>query len=268
MLCLRPVVAGCGLAVIACGGSDQGGGNPTGALTAVQTTQDTAGDSASDSGGTATTTGTTATTTATTDTTVTTTATDGGSEASGTTIGSASVTAGDSSSGGVDVCADVGGATLMPPDSCDGPSGNTSTQVPSNNLFSTSWFGCYEQDDGSIYQDPYDNCEFACGSQGLCDAGQSGPECEAGLKWFAADADRFGCGGRIRVTNCDNGNQVVLVTLDRGPNCGVEMDCETPVLDMGHDAMVYLFDGNEYGGCEHQAVVVEAVPDDTPLGPV
>ncbi|MBK8239352.1 MAG: hypothetical protein IPK74_27835 [Deltaproteobacteria bacterium] len=267
MLCLRPVVAGCGLAVIACGGSDQGGGNPTGALTAVQTTQDTAGDSASDSGGTATTTGTTATTTATTDTTVTTTATDGGSEASGTTIGSASVTAGDSSSGGVDVCADVG-ATLMPPDSCDGPSGNTSTQVPSNNLFSTSWFGCYEQDDGSIYQDPYDNCEFACGSQGLCDAGQSGPECEAGLKWFAADADRFGCGGRIRVTNCDNGNQVVLVTLDRGPNCGVEMDCETPVLDMGHDAMVYLFDGNEYGGCEHQAVVVEAVPDDTPLGPV
>ncbi|MBK8719575.1 MAG: hypothetical protein IPN32_33415 [Deltaproteobacteria bacterium] len=268
MLCLRPVVAGCGLAVIACGGSDQGGGNPTGALTAVQTTQDTAGDSASDSGGTATTTGTTATTTATTDTTVTTTATDGGSEASGTTIGSASVTAGDSSSGGVDVCADVGGATLMPPDSCDGPSGNTSTQVPSNNLFSTSWFGCYEQDDGSIYQDPYDNCEFACGSQGLCDAGQSGPECEAGLKWFAADARPSAAAGASRDQLRQRQPKSVLVTLDRGPNCGVEMDCETPVLDMGHDAMVYLFDGNEYGGCEHQAVVVEAVPDDTPLGPV
>lgn len=140
--------------------------------------------------------------------------------------------------------------------------------MPRNNLFSTSWFGCYYDEGGELVQDPSDNCEFACGSQGLCDDGQSGPECEAGLQWFAADADRFGCGGRVRVTNCANGNQVVLVTLDRGPNCGVEMDCGTPVLDMSHDAMVYLFDGNEYGGCDQQLVVVEAVGADEPLGPV
>ena len=125
------------------------------------------------------------------------------------------------------------------------------------------------QDDGSIYMDPYDNCEFACGNQGLCPAGQDGPTCEANLRWFAADADRYGCGGRIRVTNCDNGKSVILVTLDRGPNCNtVEKACDAPVLDMSHDAMVYLFDGGIYGGCDHQAVVVEAVADDTQLGPV
>ena len=167
------------------------------------------------------------------------------------------------------ICDDVVGASLMPPTTCDGPAGNTSTEIPANGLFSTSWFGCYEQDDGTIYMDPFDNCEFACGNQGLCPTGQDGPTCEAGLRWFAADADRYGCGGRIRVTNCDNGNSVVLVTLDRGPNCNsVEMPCEAPVLDMSHDAMVYLFDGGTYGGCELQTVVVEPVDESTPLGPV
>lgn len=167
------------------------------------------------------------------------------------------------------LCDDVAGQPLIPPTTCDGPSGYTSTEIPPNGLYSTSWFGCHFEDDGSIYQDPSDNCQFACGNQGLCPAGQDGPTCEANLRWFAADADRYGCGGRIRVTNCDNGNAVVLVTLDRGPNCGsVEMPCEAPILDMSYDAMVYLFDGGTYGGCELQTVVVEPVLPDTPLGPV
>ncbi len=186
-----------------------------------------------------------------------------GAPTSGNTSGNTS-----ESTGGPNVCDGVGSRELIPPRSCDGPSGNTSTELPPNGLFSTSWFGCYLGDDGEIVQDPSDNCEFACGPQGLCDAAQSGPECEAELKWFAADADRFGCGGRVLVTNCENGNAVVLVTLDRGPNCGVEMDCATPVLDMSHDAMVYLFDGGIFGGCDQQVVVVTQVDEATPLGPV
>lgn len=171
------------------------------------------------------------------------------------------------STGGSSSCDDIAGEDFIVPGSCDGPGGNTSTEVPSNGLFSTSWFGCY-YDNGEIIQDPGDNCEFACGDRGLC-PGLSGPECEAELQWFAADADRFGCGGRIRVTNCENGNAVILTTLDRGPNCNsVEMECGAPVLDVSHDAMVYLFDGNEYGGCDLQGVVVEPVDDSTPLGPV
>jgi len=197
---------------------------------------------------------------------------DGTSDEGTTTEGENSsddgTTADETSGGSSDICEGIDGEPLIPPVSCDGPGGNTTTEKAPNDLYATSWFGCYMQDNGTIYKDPYDNCEFACGNQGLCPAGQDGPECEANLRWFAADADRFGCGGRIRVTNCDNGEAVVLVTLDRGPNCNsVEKACDAPVLDMSHDAMVHLFDGGTYGGCDHQAVVVEEVDANTPLGP-
>jgi len=158
---------------------------------------------------------------------------------------------------------------LLRPVKCDGPGGNTTSTIPSNGLYSSSWFGCYRKADGTLYKDPYDNCEFACGSKGYCPTGQSGPECEANLMWFAADADRYGCGGLIRVTNCQTGRSVVLVTLDRGPNCNsVEKSCSTPVLDMSRPAMEYLFDGKLYGGCDHKRVLVEKVAAGTPLGPV
>lgn len=155
------------------------------------------------------------------------------------------------------------------PDKCDGPSGSTTTEIPSNRIYSTSWFGCYRKTDGTIYKDPSDNCEFACGSKGLCTSSMSGPECEATLKWFAADSDRYGCGSRVRLTNCLNGKAVVLVTLDRGPNCNsVEKSYGAPVLDMSHDAMIYLFDGKTYGGDDKKRVIVEKVDITTPLGPV
>jgi hypothetical protein len=169
----------------------------------------------------------------------------------------------------VELCKGVATAPFDPPGVCDASSGNTSTEIPSNNIYSTSWFGCYRKTDGTIYKDPYDNCEFACGNKGLCASTLTGPECESELKWFAADADRYGCGGRIRVTNCVNGKQVVLTTLDKGPNCkSVEKPIGAPVVDMSHPAMVYLFDGKEYGGSDKKRVVVEKVAATTPLGPV
>lgn len=167
------------------------------------------------------------------------------------------------------VCEGFSSKPLLPPSSCNGPGGTTSKTIPSNGLYSSSWFGCYRKADGTIYKDPYDNCEFACGSSGYCAAGQSGPECEADLMWFAADADRYGCGAHLRVTNCANGRSVILVALDRGPNCNsVEKSCSTPVLDMSRPAMEYLFDGGLYGGCDHKRVVVEQVSNATALGPV
>lgn len=167
------------------------------------------------------------------------------------------------------LCAGVDAASFQPPATCDASSGNTSTEVPKNRIYSTSWFGCYRKADGTIYKDPSDNCLFACGSKGLCAAGLSGPECEATLEWFAADADRYSCGGRIRVTNCTNKKQVVLTTLDRGPNCKtVEKPIGAPVLDMSHSAMVYLFDGKTYGGSDKKRVIVEAVSATATLGPV
>lgn len=169
----------------------------------------------------------------------------------------------------VELCKGVASAAFDPPSVCDASGGNTSTEIPSNDIYSTSWFGCYRKTDGTIYKDPYDNCEFACGNKGLCASTLTGPECEAELQWFAADADRYGCGGRIRVTNCVNGKQVVLTTLDKGPNCkSVEKPIGAPVLDMSHPAMVYLFDGKTYGGSDKKRVVVEKVAATTPLGPV
>lgn len=155
------------------------------------------------------------------------------------------------------------------PDKCDGPSGTTTTEIPVNRIYATSWFGCYRKTDGTIYKDPTDNCLFACGNKGLCASGLSGPECEATLQWFAANSDRYGCGSRIRVTNCLNGKAVVLVTLDRGPNCNtVEKAYGAPVVDMSHPAMIYLFDGKVYGGSDKKRVIVEKVDITTPLGPV
>jgi len=157
---------------------------------------------------------------------------------------------------------------LIPPTVCDKAGGLTSSEKPPNGLFSTSWFGCYRKPDGTIYKDPSDNCLFGCGSLGLCAAGKTGPECESDLKWFSADADRFGCGTRIRVTNCKNGKRVILAALDKGPNCPTEKKFGAPVLDMSYPAMTYLFDGKTYGGSELQRVHVETVPAATPLGPL
>lgn len=168
-----------------------------------------------------------------------------------------------------ELCKGFATSPFDPPAVCDGPSGTTSTEVPSNGIYSTSWFGCYRKSDGTIYKDPYDNCEFACGPKGLCSSSLSGPECQAELQWFAADADRYGCGARVRLTNCVNRKQVVLATLDRGPNCKtVEKAYGAPVLDMSYPAMIYLFDGKEYGGSDKRRVVVEKVPATTALGPV
>ena len=167
------------------------------------------------------------------------------------------------------LCAGVAAASFEPPSVCDGPSGYTTTVIPKNRMYSTSWFGCYKKPDGTIYKDPTDNCLFACGSKGLCASGLSGPECEATLQWFAADADRYSCGGRVRVTNCVNKRQVVLVTLDRGPNCKtVEKVYGVPSFDMSYPAMTYLFEGKTYGVSDKKRVIVESVGGTTALGPV
>jgi hypothetical protein len=167
------------------------------------------------------------------------------------------------------ICDGASGLSFQPPKVCDKVSGNTTSEIPPNGYYATSWFGCYFKPDGSIYKDPYDTCEFACGSKGLCQPGWDGPTCEANLRWFTANADRYGCGGRVRATNCANGRSVILATLDRGPNCkSVEQKYGAPVLDMSHDAMIYLFEGKTYGGSDKKGVLVEKVDPSTPLGPV
>jgi hypothetical protein len=156
---------------------------------------------------------------------------------------------------------------LIPPAVCDKAGGNTSSEKPPNHLYSTSNFGCYRKADGTIYKDPSDNCLFSCGDMGLCPGTTDGPTCEATLRWFTADADRFGCGKRIRLTNCLNGKHAIAVALDRGPNCKNEQTYGVPVIDMSHDLMTYLFDGKLYGGVDKKRILVEEVSSTTKLGP-
>jgi hypothetical protein len=167
------------------------------------------------------------------------------------------------------LCLGASTASFEAPTTCDAVSGNTTTTRPANSVYATSWFGCYRNAAGTLVTDPSDNCVFACGNRGLCATGLSGPECQAQLQWFSADADRFGCGARIKVTNCVNGRAVVLAALDRGPNCrSVEQAFGAPVIDMSWPAMTYLFDGRTYGASDKKRVVVEVVGANATLGPV
>ncbi len=115
------------------------------------------------------------------------------------------------------------------------------------------------------------NCEPACQYTGgaewdaLC-GGFSGPACERAVNWYAADADRFGCATRLRVTNPNNGRTAVVAVIDRGPSCSVESRVDYWVLDLSVPAALYLY-GEEPGPTERKNVQIEVVSFSTPLGP-
>jgi hypothetical protein len=143
------------------------------------------------------------------------------------------------------------------------------TQPAANGVYYATDFGCSIAADGSHYTDPGDNCIPACLStaqQSIC-AGMSGPDCEDAVTWYSADAARFGCMARLRVTNPANGKVAILAALDYGPGCSVEDNVDHAVLDMSQRAIEYLF-GEEEGSTDRASVDVVAVASDTPLGPV
>jgi hypothetical protein len=131
-------------------------------------------------------------------------------------------------------------------------------------------FGCWTDAQGGTHQDPGDNCIPSCLSQakssGLC-AGMSGPVCEETVQWFAADAARFGCLARLKVTNPKNGKAVVVVALDYGPSCTVEKSVSHAVIDLSYPANQYLF-GSAMGAVDKALVHVDEVDASTPLGPI
>ena len=87
------------------------------------------------------------------------------------------------------------------------------------------------------------------------------------LNWFVADTDRFGCGTKLRLTAPENGKRVVVVAIDRGPNCRIEQTVNYWVLDMSTRVSMYLF-GEQTAARERREVIVEVVPDTFPLGPM
>lgn len=150
--------------------------------------------------------------------------------------------------------------------SCTGLTGKTQSPAGAYDLTS---FGCWHDAKGN-HGDPGDNCLPACtGAPGYSEVcgNKSGPDCERATNYYVADADRFGCFARLRITNPKNGKSVVAVVLDRGPNCTVEKKVKTWVLDASTPVALHLF-GEPMGVVDEAKVVVVPVDASTPLGPV
>ena len=141
------------------------------------------------------------------------------------------------------------------------------SKVSGGDYYSTS-FGCWVDHNGTAHSDSGDNCIPYCLSQaksdGLC-AGMSGPECERETNWYVADAGRFGCLTRLKITSLKNGKSAVVVVLDAGPACFVEKKVSAGVLDMSSRVTEYLF-GGQVGTADKAMVHVVEVPSSTPLG--
>lgn len=166
--------------------------------------------------------------------------------------------------GGAEASAPEAGA----PWTCTGSYGTS--KASSGDYYITA-FGCWKDAAGVSHGDVGDNCIPTCLAQakaaGLCLPGDTGKNCEEKVTWFTADAARFGCLARLKVTNPANGKSVVAVALDFGPSCSsVEAKVKKEVLDASGRVDRYLF-GSDQGVLDRSLVHVTEVAASTPLGP-
>ena len=149
--------------------------------------------------------------------------------------------------------------------------GSYGTQKASSGDYYLTAFGCWKDAAGVSHGDAADNCIPTCLAQakaaGLCLPGDTGKNCEERVTWFTADAARFGCLARLKVTNPANGKSVIAVALDYGPSCtSVEAKVKKEVLDASGRVDRFLF-GSDQGVLDRALVHVTEVAASTPLGP-
>jgi hypothetical protein len=136
--------------------------------------------------------------------------------------------------------------------------------ISSNGFYHSTFFGC-----SGGKKDPGDACDGGgCGGSSLDSInrtdgvvnlkGLSGPAYQDAIGYFSANKFQYGCGSRIKVTNPNTGQAVVVVVVDVGPNCRVQDREQT--FDMSWLAQKAI------GSPE--IVKVEKMPDSTPIGPV
>jgi hypothetical protein len=163
------------------------------------------------------------------------------------------------------------------PDVCLGPAGSGSvdcggswgTTKATDGDYDLTEFGCWVDASGNVHTDPGDNCVPSCLDQarnsGLCNPGDSGPDCEERVTWYTADGGRFGCLARVRITNPSNGKAVIAVALDFGPGCRVERSAGRAIVDASGRVNRYLFGADE-GWSDRALIHVVEVDSSTPLG--
>ena len=203
---------------------------------------------------------------------------------SGGTSGESGSSSGDGTSGsssGFPSLPDIGGSAGEPTPGDSGnassPEGNwtcpgiTGKVIPSDGTYWMTTFGASDATQGTTCDDAGDNCIGACNAQaaqqGFCSQSEVNKPaiCERNAKWFVADADRYGCGSRVKVEM--NGKAVVALVIDRGPNCRIERQKSAAVLDASPAVNTYL-SGRAQNGVGGAQVHVTEVVGDTPLGPV
>jgi hypothetical protein len=86
-------------------------------------------------------------------------------------------------------------------------------------------------------------------------------------RWlYIADAWRFGCGARVKVTNPRTGRWCVTQVADIGPNICVERAAGKPVIDASPAITRELFGAGAVGWSQRMLVLAEAVAAGTALG--
>ena len=88
-----------------------------------------------------------------------------------------------------------------------------------------------------------------------------------GTWYYAAGAQRFSCGQRIRLVDAARTHCVVVQVADLGPNLCVEAAGGAPIWDISPLAARHLYGGTSYGWSEHVGLVGAPVGSDSPLGP-
>jgi len=114
--------------------------------------------------------------------------------------------------------------------------------IPADNLYYITTFGGGR-----------DNQRMAC--SGYADG-----------RWlYIADAWRFGCGARVKITNPRTGRWCVTRVADVGPNICVERAARKPIIDASPVVTRELFGVGSAGWSDRIVVRAEVVPSSTPL---
>lgn len=136
------------------------------------------------------------------------------------------------------------------------------SQIPRDNRYYITMFGGGRDAQNSA-------CSWASLGDRSIPRSQTSPSqawCD-GTWWYIADTQRFGCGGKVRITNPENGKSCVAIAADIGPNISVERSAGGPVIDASPLVLRHLFGRNSYGWSDRVVVVAEVVGRGTPVGP-
>lgn len=88
-----------------------------------------------------------------------------------------------------------------------------------------------------------------------------------GTWYYAANAQRFACGARIRLADEERSRCVIVEVADLGPNACVEEAGGQPIWDVSPLAAQQLVGSMSVGWSEHVPVFGAPVDRDNPLGP-